>query len=68
MRQKRDSGSRQPFVLKMPRRLHRELRLFVIGREESLNDLLVRVVEDWWRARPERSIFSRLARETHKGS
>ncbi|MCB9652887.1 MAG: Arc family DNA-binding protein [Deltaproteobacteria bacterium] len=50
----------KPFVLRMPVELHRMLRTFAASRGRSMNEVLVEVLEEWWRRNPDRRAFERL--------
>lgn len=41
-------GDHQPYVLRLPRNLHRQIRQHAIDYRCSMNDLLVAVVGGWW--------------------
>lgn len=42
----------QPFVLRLPRSLHEELRQLAIEAERSLNDVLLLALREWQAHRP----------------
>lgn len=54
----------QAYVLRLPKELHRQLRLYAVHQGKSLNDVLVEALTHWWSDHPERAKFMRLARES----
>lgn len=54
-------GDHQVFTLRLPTELHRELRLLATVQGESLNDLLVRMIREWWKKHPERKSIQGFA-------
>jgi len=54
-------GNHQPYLVRLPTELHRQIKLYAVSKGLSLNDLLVRVIADWWTRQPERAGIARLA-------
>ena len=54
----------QLFSLRLPKDLHRALGLYVGNNKEvgSMNDLLVKILRDWWAVFPKRAIYERFMR------
>ena len=52
------------FLVRFPPELHRLLRLISVERDESLNDLVVQVMQEWVEEQPEAERFR--APETQK--
>jgi predicted HicB family RNase H-like nuclease len=42
-------GDHRQFPLRLPAKLHRELRHYALDAGKSLNDILVEVISTWWR-------------------
>ncbi|HKY38382.1 MAG TPA: toxin-antitoxin system HicB family antitoxin [Polyangiaceae bacterium] len=51
----------QSFSIRLPKDLHRQLRLYAVHQGQSLNDLIIGVLQGWWDDHPERRAFVRLA-------
>ena len=54
-------GDHQPYLVRLPTVLHRQIKLYAVSKGLSLNDLLVEVIGDWWGEQPERAGIARLA-------
>jgi hypothetical protein len=54
-------GRHQPYLVRLPTELHRQIKLYSVSKGLSLNDLLVKVIGDWWVQQPERAGIARLA-------
>lgn len=48
------------FSLRMPAALHQELRHYAVYKRQPLNDVLVKLIADWWEAQPERETIRKL--------
>jgi hypothetical protein len=53
-------GDHQSYTLRLPVDLHRQLRHFAVDKGVSMNDILVQVIEGWWKDRPERASYTKL--------
>jgi hypothetical protein len=54
-------GDVQPFPLRLPVDLHKQLKHYVVDHEgRSLNDIIVEAVQQWWSQVPERDRYARL--------
>lgn len=58
----------QPYTLRLPKALHRNLRVFSLHKGQSLNDLIVETLERFWNEQPEARAYSKVftAGETPK--
>ena len=52
----------QLFSLRLPKDLHRALGLYVLKHEGagSMNDVIVKVVQEWWDRLPARAAYERF--------
>ncbi len=60
-RPRKRPGGEQLFSVRMPKRLHRILRLLCTAKGLALNDVAVRALEVWLEAQPEGRQYARLA-------
>jgi hypothetical protein len=51
---------RTKFMLRMPPQLHRELLAYSGVKNEPLSDIIVEVLEAWWKDQPERKAIAKL--------
>jgi predicted HicB family RNase H-like nuclease len=54
-------GRHQPYLVRLPPELHRQIKLYSVSKGLSLNDLLIDIIRDWWSRQPERAGIARLA-------
>jgi predicted HicB family RNase H-like nuclease len=54
-------GDHQPYLVRLPTELHRQIKLYAVSKGLSLNDVLVDIIRDWWAEQPERAGIARLA-------
>jgi predicted HicB family RNase H-like nuclease len=52
------ADAKQGLMLRLPKSLHTALRHVSIDRGQSLNTLIVEVLEAWWAKQPERKKYS----------
>ena len=55
-------GEFQVFTLRLPADLHRQLRHYALDQEVSLNELVARVLDEWWQTQPERAVYAKLTK------
>jgi plasmid stability protein len=48
----RSKGSLRPYLLRLPERLHAELRVYAATQRRSMNAIITEVLEGWWQAHP----------------
>ena len=55
-------GEVQLFSLRLPKGLHQALGLYVLKHEDagSMNDVIVKVVQEWWNQLPDRAAYERF--------
>lgn len=53
-------GQQQAFSLRLPVELHQQLRHYAFDQGASLNDVIVRAVQEWWRRVPDRQTYVQL--------
>ena len=54
-------GEHRPYSLRLPSELHQQLKHYVVDHPQSLNDLIVKAVEQWWSSVTDRHKYVRLA-------
>ena len=51
---RRVQGAQSALLLRLPKRMHHELKVFAATQRQSLNGLIVSVLEEWWDVHPVR--------------
>ncbi len=57
-------GERTSFLLRLTPELHEVLRYVAAKEGESLNGVMVRILEEWWSTQPDRRAVERLLRSS----
>ena len=53
-------GPQAKFLLRLPAKLHYELRVFASTQRLSMNALLLKLIDEWWRDHPMRGTIAPL--------
>lgn len=54
-----EPSDRVQLLVRIPRKLHRELRHAAVDRGSSLNALVLAAIGEWWKAQPEKDRYGR---------
>jgi predicted HicB family RNase H-like nuclease len=54
-----EPSERVQLLIRIPRKLHRELKHAAVDRDTSLNELVLAAIGEWWRAQPEKGRYGR---------